>query len=225
MRPSPLLGVSLNSPAQRIFAVSRRCPRCRSHRAGRRVGPLAAPILLRRLFQGTPIGVCSMNRLLLKLAITAAVGGLLFSSPVVAQVLPPQKRAEHVEITKAPELESAHDDTAIVRWTTTNPRGDDEHFGIVHYGTDPEDLSQTARNPIRLNRTHPETIFRVRMQDLKPQTTYYYKVTSMGSGGKSDGVESAVSQFPTPAPCERIVNYRADSSVPPAYRTATPQPK
>ena len=63
------------------------------------------------------------------------------------------------------------------------------------------------------------------MQDLKPQTTYYYKVTSMGSGGKSDGVESAVNQFTTPAPGERIVNYRADNSLPPAYRTATPQPK
>jgi hypothetical protein len=56
----------------------------------------------------------------------------------------------------------------------------------VHYRTDPEDLSQTAKNPIRLNRTHPETIFRMRMDGLKPQTTYYYKVTSMGSGGESD---------------------------------------
>ena len=166
-----------------------------------------------------------MNRLLVKLAITAATSSLLFSSPTVAQILPPQKRAEHVEITKAPELESAHDDTAIIRWTTTNPRGDDEHYGIVHYGTDPEDLSQVARNPIRLNRGHAETIFRVRMLGLKAQTTYYYKVTSMGSGGKSDGVESAVNQFTTPAPGERIANYRADSSLPPAYRTATPEPK
>jgi Purple acid Phosphatase, N-terminal domain len=147
-------------------------------------------------FQGTAIGVCSMNRLLVKLAITAAVGDLLFSNPIVAQIPPPQKRAEHVEITKAPELESAHDDTVIVRWTTTNPRGDDEHYGIVHYGTDPADLNQTAKSPIRLNRTHSETIFRVRMQDLKPQTTYYYKVTSMGSGGKSDGVESLSTSSP-----------------------------
>ena len=148
-----------------------------------------------------------MNRLLLKLAITAAVGIVLFSNPIVAQIPPPQKRAEHVEITKAPELESAHDDTAIVRWTTTNPRGDDEHYGIVHYGTDPEDLSQTAKGHIRLNRTHPETIFRVRMVDLKPQTTYYYKVSSMGADGEGDGVESPVSKFITPAPGERITNY------------------
>ena len=63
------------------------------------------------------------------------------------------------------------------------------------------------------------------MQDLKPQTTYYYTVTSMGSGGASDGVESAVNHFTTPAPGERIVNYRADNNLPPGYRTATPQPK
>jgi len=140
-----------------------------------------------------------MNRLLVKLAITAAAGSLLYSSPIGAQNPPPQERAEHVEITKAPELEIAHGDLAIVRWTSTNPGGDDEHFGVVQYGTDPKELTQTAKSPIRLNRAHPETIFRVRIDGLKPQTTYYYKVTSMGSGGQSDGVESSVNQFTTPA--------------------------
>jgi phosphodiesterase/alkaline phosphatase D-like protein len=148
-----------------------------------------------------------MNRLLPKFAIIATVGILLSSNPTAAQILPPQKRAERVEITKGPALELAHDDLAIVRWTTTNPRGDDEHFGVVRYGTDPEDLSQTARGHIRLNRAHRETIFRVRMGGLKPQTIYYYKVTSTDSGGESDGVESPVNQFTTPSPGERIVAY------------------
>jgi hypothetical protein len=148
-----------------------------------------------------------MNRLLAKLAITAVCGSLLFSGPIGAQILPSQKKAEHVEITKAPELESAVENMAIVRWTTTNPRGDDEHYGVVHYGTDTEDLSQTAKGHIRLNRTHPETIFRVRMVDLKPQTTYYYKVSSMGGDGESDGVDGPVSKFTTPAPGEVINNY------------------
>ena len=147
-----------------------------------------------------------MNRLLMKIAITAA-GGLLCFNPGVAQILPPQKRAEHVEITKGPELELAHDDTVIVRWTSTNPRGDDEHYGVVHYGTDPEDLSQTAKGHIRLNRAHPETIFRVRLVDLKPQTIYYYKVTSEDSAGQSDGVEGPISQFTTPPAGEVINNY------------------
>jgi phosphodiesterase/alkaline phosphatase D-like protein len=148
-----------------------------------------------------------MNRLLLKLAIIATIGSLLSFNPTSAQILPPQKRAQRVEITQGPALESAHDDLAIVRWTTTNPRGDDEHFGVVRYGTDPEDLSQTAKGHIRLNRAHPETIFRVRMGGLKPQTIYYYKVTSIDSAGESDGVESPVNQFTTPALGQRIVAY------------------
>ena len=164
------------------------------------IPPIAFP-------KGQQFGVCSMNGLLLKLAITAAAGSLLFSNPIVAQILSPQKRAEHVEITKDPELEIAYDDTVIIRWTSTNPRGDDEHYGVVHYGTDPEDLSQKAKGHIRLNRAHPETIFRVRMDGLKPQTTYYYKVTSTDSAGESDGVESPVTQFTMPAPGERIVAY------------------
>jgi Purple acid Phosphatase, N-terminal domain len=160
-----------------------------------------------------------MNSFLGKLAIAGAVGSVLFGNPCVAQfhspqtktpppqLLPPQKRAEHVEITKAPELESANSWMAIVRWTTTNPRGDDEHYGVVHYGTDPEDLNQTARGHIRLNRAHPETMFRVRLEGLQPQTTYYYKVTSVDAAGESDGVKSGVSHFTTPAPGEVINNY------------------
>ncbi|HEY2527273.1 MAG TPA: fibronectin type III domain-containing protein [Xanthobacteraceae bacterium] len=80
------------------------------------------------------------------------------------------------------------------------PGGDDDHFAVAHYGPDPTGLSQTAKNHIRLNRAHPETIFRVRIMGLKPQTTYYYKVTSTGSGGDSDKAESAVNHFTTPAP-------------------------
>ena len=141
-----------------------------------------------------------MNRLLVKLAITAATGSLLCSSPIGAQNPPPQNPAEHVEIIKGPALEIAHDDLAILRWTTTNPGGDDDHYAVAHYGTDPNDLSQTAKNHIRLNRGHAQTIFRVRLQDLKPTTIYYYKVTSMGYDGRSDGVESSVNQFTTAAP-------------------------
>ena len=141
-----------------------------------------------------------MNRLLVKLANIAAAGSLLCSSPIVAQIPPPQKKAEHVEILKGPGLETSHDDLAIIRWTSTNPGGDDDHWAIAHYGTDPNDLSQTAKNHIRLNRGHAETIFRVRLQPLKPDTTYYYKVTSTGTDGQSDGVESSVNHFTTAAP-------------------------
>jgi hypothetical protein len=147
-----------------------------------------------------------MNRLLLTLAITTTLDSLLFSNPAAAQVLPPAKKAARVEITKGPELEFSADHLTIIRWTTNNPGGSDVHYGIVHYGTDPKNLSQTAKSPLRLNQGHSETIFRVRMTRLTPRTTYYYRVTSVESNGKSDGVKSTVKQFTTPGPGERIVS-------------------
>jgi phosphodiesterase/alkaline phosphatase D-like protein len=140
-----------------------------------------------------------MNRSLVIWAAAAVAGGLVFCSPAVAQNPPPAPKAQHVEIIKGPALETSHDDVAIVRWTTNNPGGDDDHYSVIQYGTDPNDLSQTAKNHIRLNQSHPETVFRVRMDGLKPDTTYYYKVTSMGYNGVSDGVESSVHHFTTAA--------------------------
>jgi phosphodiesterase/alkaline phosphatase D-like protein len=148
-----------------------------------------------------------MNGLLLTLAITITVGSLLAFQPAAAQVLPPAKKADRVDITKGPELELATDHLTIIRWTTNNPGGSDVHYGIVHYGTDPNDLSQTAKNPIRLNQGHQYTTFRVRIEGLKLRTTYYYRVTSEESNGMSDGVKSTVGKFTTPGPGERIVAY------------------
>jgi hypothetical protein len=148
-----------------------------------------------------------VNVLLQKLAITVTVGTLMFSSSTIAQVLPPAEKAARVEITQAPALEWARDDLAIIRWTINNPGGSDDHFGVVYYGTDLKALSRTAKSHVRLNRSHPETIFRVRVDGLKPRTTYHYTVTSMESDGKSDGVMSRVNQFTTPGPGERIVAY------------------
>src|SRR5438477_9612020 len=129
-----------------------------------------------------------MKKLFLKLAMTAIVGVALYSTPATAQVAPSTKRAESVKITKGPEIERANSYLTIVRWTTNNPGGSPEHYGVVHYGTNPKDLSQTAKSPVRLNFSHSETVFRVRIQGLQAGTTYYYKVDSMEASGKGDGV-------------------------------------
>jgi hypothetical protein len=50
-----------------------------------------------------------------------------------------------------------------------------------------------------INRNHSYTVFRVRVDGLKPGITYYYTVDSMGGDGTRDGVESTVYQFTTPA--------------------------
>src|ERR1700758_976082 len=139
-----------------------------------------------------------MNRLFLKLEIMVTAGGLLYSIPAATQVSPTTKKSAHVRITQGPEMERVDPDFAIIRWTSNNPGGSPEHFGVVHYGTNPKELSQTAKSPIRLNPGHSYTVFRVRMDGLKPRTTYYYAVDSMESNGKGDGVKSTVKHFTTP---------------------------
>src|SRR6267142_4217718 len=138
-----------------------------------------------------------MNRMLPTLAITVLTGGLLLSNPISAQFVPSAKKAAHVHILKGPELESATENLTIIRWTSDNPGGSPEHFGVVHYGSDPKNLSRTAKSHIRLNPTHSHTVFRVRIEDLQPRTTYYYKVGSMDARGTSDGVASPLKTFTT----------------------------
>ena len=135
---------------------------------------------------------------LLKVKIVLAAGSLLQSLPAAAQVSPTTEKAARVRITKEPETERADPDFAIVRWTSNNPGGSPEHYGIVHYGTDPTRLDQTAKSPIRLSPAHSYTVFRVRMEGLKPQTTYYYTVDSMEANGTGDLMESPIRHFTTP---------------------------
>jgi hypothetical protein len=130
--------------------------------------------------------------LLILLIVVVFIGNLL------AQVSPTTPKAARVRITQGPELEMAKEYLTIIRWTTNNPGGSPDHFGIVRYGTDPNNLSQTAKSPIRLNPSHSSTIFRVRIQGLKPATTYYYTVESEEANGTSDGVTSPVNKFTIP---------------------------
>jgi phosphodiesterase/alkaline phosphatase D-like protein len=142
------------------------------------------------------------HRRLLLLAVATTAGVVLTQAQIQAQIqdqiLPPAKRAARVHITQGPSLESVRDNEAIITWTSNNPGGTDEHFGLVRYGTDPEHLTQTAKSHIRLNQNHSYTVFRVRVDGLKPQTTYYYTVDSMQATGQSDGVQSKLAHFANP---------------------------
>jgi phosphodiesterase/alkaline phosphatase D-like protein len=153
-----------------------------------------------------------MTTLHTKPAIAAALAGLLLSSSGAAQVKayvakeqPPAVTAPRVHIARGPALESADENSAIIRWTSNNPGGSDEHFGVVHYGTSPKEVNQTAKSHIRLNQKHAETVFRVSVEGLAPRTTYYYTVDSMQANGKSDGVKSTLEKFTTPGPGKRIM--------------------
>jgi hypothetical protein len=150
-----------------------------------------------------------------KPAIAAVLASLLFwisgaaqpANAYVAKQDPPAAKAPRVQITRGPELELADENSATIRWTSINPGGSDEHFGVVHYGTNPSDLNQTAKSHIRLNQKHADTVFRVSLEGLAPRTTYYYTVDSTQATGESDGVKGSVGKFTTPGPGQRIVNF------------------
>ena len=97
----------------------------------------------------------------------------------------------------SPTVESAADTFAFISWTTRNPRGTILHYAIVHYGTDPNHLDLTAVSPTRINPAHSDMVFRVSMDDLRPDTTYYYTVGSTQADGTADPVTSAVKKFKT----------------------------
>ena len=132
-----------------------------------------------------------MNKALLALSITILSGSLL------AQESPITPRAERVQISEGPEVPLVGGYLTVIRWTVNNPGGLPVHYGVVHYGSDPNNLSQTTKNSIRLNPNHSSTVFRVNLYDLPPKTTYYYAVESMDSSGKSVGITSLIKTFTT----------------------------
>jgi hypothetical protein len=124
------------------------------------------------------------------------------SEPAVADDPSPVNAGkEPVRITEAPEVERTTDTSAIIRWTTTKAGGTSLRYGVVHYGTDPHALSQTAKSPNRFNPALPSMTFRVQMNRLKPGTTYYYRVESANAFDTAEGSESPVDRFTTePSP-------------------------
>ena len=132
-----------------------------------------------------------MNKVLLTLSIMVLSGSLL------AQESPITPRAERVQISEGPEVPLVGGYLTVIRWTVNNPGGLPVHYGVVHYGKDPKNLDQTAKNPIRLNPYYSSTVFCVHLYDLPPTPTYYYTVESMDSSGRSDGVKSPIKTFTT----------------------------
>jgi|SRR5580658_692947 hypothetical protein len=129
-----------------------------------------------------------------------ALSMLILSGSLLAQESPITPKAKRLQISEGPEVPLVGGYLTVIRWTVNNPGGLPVHYGVVHYGRDPKDLSQSVKNPIRLNPYHSSTVFRVNLYDLAPETTFYYTVESMDSSGKSDGVTSKTKTFTTKSP-------------------------
>jgi hypothetical protein len=133
-----------------------------------------------------------MNRALLIIA------AWILSGTLLAQESPTTPIARHLGIIQGPRIELSGENLTIIRWTTNNPGGSPVHYGVVHYGTDPSRLTETAKSPVRLNPDHASTVFRVRLDNLRAQTTYYFRVESMQANGVGDRITSPLRYFSTP---------------------------
>jgi phosphodiesterase/alkaline phosphatase D-like protein len=71
-------------------------------------------------------------------------------------------------ITNGPVVEKVGDTTATVAWSTDRPSS-----SVVKYGTDKNNLDQTAQIPWGASNVH-----RVELKNLKPGTQYYFSVHS-----------------------------------------------
>ena len=130
----------------------------------------------------------------LTIAISLMAMGLMFLQPGLARA---GEGSSPAQANLSPMVESVADTLAFISWTTQNPGGTILHYAVVHYGKNPNHLDMTAESPTRINPGHREMVFRVRMYDLTPGTTYYYKVGSRQANGASDPATSAVNQFTT----------------------------
>ena len=142
-----------------------------------------------------PCGRC-MSRLLL-FAVAVSVSILIFSFETASQHRPAAKKSARMQIIKGPVLESATDNSAIIRWTTNTGSSLIEH-SVVHYGTEPKNLNRRAESPNRWNRSLHYMIHRVSVMNLAPRTTYYYTVESVrGDGTPLGGRSNTVNHFTT----------------------------
>ena len=91
---------------------------------------------------------------------------------------------QDVRILQDPVIRAQGPDSAVVTWRTNAPSS-----AVVHYGTDPNNLSETATAP------WGGTLHRVVITNLNPGTQYYVRVESAQGQGTGTGTMSNVVQF------------------------------
>ena len=106
-------------------------------------------------------------------------------------------RPAAVRITQGPLVEGVGDNWAVIAWTT-NTGGS----SVVHYGTDPRNLEQTAQAPYSDNDRTAAQNHRVRLNGLTSRSTYYFIAVSGQGEGTGTKATSPVGQFATKGPTQ-----------------------
>ncbi len=105
---------------------------------------------------------------------------------------PAQNRPQAERITNGPVIEGTGNSWAVIAWTT-----DTGGSTVVHYGIDRNRLSQTAEAPYSDNERTQGQNHRVRLRNLQPGTTYYYRVDSGQGEGTGTEAMSPILTFTT----------------------------
>jgi len=136
-----------------------------------------------------------MKKVMLLLALAFGLVGLGFG------------QTQPLEITNGPNVEGVGDSWAVVAWTTNEGAS-----SVLHYGTDQNNLSQTAQQEYQKSQSAQGANHRVRIANLEPGTTYYFKVDS-GQGQQSgSSATSNVGQFTTKQTGKSAQNGQGASS-------------
>lgn len=131
-----------------------------------------------------------MNRL-----VSALILSLVVSVFALGQMPQNPAQAQNLQIINGPVVERTGPHGAVIAWTT-NVGGS----SVVHYGTDPNNLNQTAQAPYKNNSNQPNQTHRVRIHNLQPGTGYYFVADSGEGFGTGTQAKSQVAQFTTPQP-------------------------
>src|SRR6266550_3940710 len=105
-----------------------------------------------------------------------------------AVAAPAPQAGQDIRITNGPMLEEVNGNAVVIAWSTDVPSS-----SRVWYATDKNNLTHVAEAPENGSNTH-----RVRIDNLRPDTTYYFQVESAQSrGNRGQGESEGVLSFRT----------------------------
>jgi phosphodiesterase/alkaline phosphatase D-like protein len=103
-----------------------------------------------------------------------------------------EAKAAPEKIIDGPRIEQVTNNEAVIAWTT-NSGGS----SVVKYGTDQRNLNEMAESPYADKENAKYQTHRVKINNLKPNTTYYFKVVSGQGEDTGTSAQSRVEQFRT----------------------------
>jgi len=136
-----------------------------------------------------PISVEGVLNLKKLFTIIVLIAALAISATAAPKHAP---KAQAVKITDGPRVEGTGPTWAVIAWTT-NTGGS----SVIRYGTDANNLTQTAKSAYADNDKTKAQNHRVHLKNLKPNTKYFFQVDSGQGEGTGTEAKSSVAEFTT----------------------------